>query len=69
MDRLEGIAREVPGVKHTQTMAGQSLLLSAFGSNFGSMFIILDEFSKRHEPALNGEAIAGTLRKQYAAQR
>src|SRR5262249_43662334 len=39
MDRLEVISRKAPGVKHTQIIAGQSFLLSAFGSNFGSMFV------------------------------
>ena len=50
MDRLEAIAHATPGVKHTQGMSGQSLLLSAFGSNFGSMFVILDSFDKRPVP-------------------
>ncbi|MBX6312413.1 MAG: multidrug efflux RND transporter permease subunit [Isosphaeraceae bacterium] len=68
MDRLEQIAHQVPGVKHSQAMTGQSLLLSAFGSNFGSMFLILDEFSKRRSPDLYGEAIANKLRKLYEAE-
>src|SRR6185312_1353927 len=41
MSKIETIARTVPGVKHSQAMAGMSLLLSANGSNFGSMFLIL----------------------------
>ncbi len=49
MDKAEGIARTVPGVKHTQVIAGQSLLLSANGSNFGSMFVILEPFDERRE--------------------
>jgi multidrug efflux pump len=32
-------------------MAGMSLLLSANGSNFGSMFVILDQFANRPDPA------------------
>ncbi len=39
-----------PGIKHSQTMAGQSMLLSANGSNFGSMFVMLDSFANRREP-------------------
>ena len=66
LDKIEQIARKTPGVKYTQSIAGQSLLLSAYGSNFGSMFIILDAFAKRHEPELYGEAIAAKLRKQFA---
>ena len=68
MDRIEEITHTIPGVKHTQTMTGQSLLLSAFGSNFGTMFVILDEFAKRRDPDLTGEAIAAKLRKAYTAQ-
>ena len=44
--------RTIPGVKHTQSISGQSMLLSANGSNFGSMFVILDEFEKRRDPEL-----------------
>ncbi len=54
MTNLEKIAKtEIPGVKHTQAMSGQSLLLSANGSNFGSVFIILDDFEKRPDPVID----------------
>ena len=53
MREMEVIARRTPGIKHTQVMAGQSLLLSANGSNFGSMFVILDEFAKRPNPVID----------------
>ncbi len=80
MKRLEVIARGssrryigtpwhsqgVPGVRYTQTISGQSFLLSAFGSNFGSMFIILDDFSKRRGPGLYGDDIANKLRAAFA---
>ncbi len=52
ISRMEKMAREVPGVAHTVAVSGQSFLLSAFGSNFASMFIVLDEFSKRPEPTV-----------------
>ncbi|WP_406700677.1 efflux RND transporter permease subunit [Singulisphaera sp. Ch08] len=65
MGRLEKIAHEIPGVKHTQSTSGMSLLLSANGSNFGSMFVILDEFSKRRTPDLSSDFIAKKLRERY----
>lgn len=65
MNRLEKIAHEIPGVKHTQSTSGMSLLLSANGSNFGSMFVILDEFSKRRTPNLSSDSIAKQLRERY----
>jgi len=68
MDKIEKIARTVPGTKHTQTIAGQSLLLSANGSNFGSMFVILDSFANRRTPDLYGEAIAAKLRQRFEVQ-
>jgi multidrug efflux pump len=47
MSKMEKIAKATDGVKFTQINAGQSMLLSANGSNFGSMFVILDEFANR----------------------
>ena len=43
-------ARGTPGVKHTVGVSGQSLLLNANAPNLGSMYVMLDEFSKRHGP-------------------
>src|SRR5207302_1429777 len=39
MAKVEKIAAATPGVKNTVTISGQSFVLSAFGSNFGSMFL------------------------------
>jgi multidrug efflux pump len=50
MTKIEALAHAVPGIRHSQAMTGQSLLLSANGSNFGSMFVILDSFDLRREP-------------------
>jgi multidrug efflux pump subunit AcrB len=44
MRRMQDVTRKTPGVAHTMLVSGQSLLLSAFGSNFGSMFVMLDQF-------------------------
>ncbi len=60
--RIEKIAREIPGVKHSVGVAGQSFLLGVNGSNLGSMFAVLDEFDNRHDPAKGSEAIIATLR-------
>jgi multidrug efflux pump len=48
--RLEKVARQTPGMKHTQAMSGQSFLLGANASNFGSLFLVFDEFANRPEP-------------------
>ncbi len=53
LKRLEKIAKETPGVQHTQIMSGQSFLLSATGSNFGSMIINFAPFEDRPNPFIN----------------
>jgi multidrug efflux pump len=60
MDRLETIAHDVPGVKHTQAMSGNSLVMNASGSNFASLFVVLDEFSER--PVLVSDRIFRLLK-------
>ncbi len=66
MDKCEAIAKATPGVRFTQAVTGQSLLLSANGSNFGSMFCILDPFDKRRTKDLYSEAVIAGLKKQFA---
>ena len=68
MDRCERIAKSTPGILHTQAITGQSLLLSANGSNFGSMFCIFKPFDQRKTKDLYGEAIIATLRKRFAKE-
>ncbi|HWG43515.1 MAG TPA: efflux RND transporter permease subunit [Gemmataceae bacterium] len=65
MDQAEQLVLHLPGIKHALTVSGQSFLLSANGSNFGSMFVILDDFDKRQDPHLTADAIAATLRKRF----
>src|SRR5208337_2193841 len=54
--QINEIATRTPGVSATVGITGQSLLLNAYGSNFGTMFITLDEFKNR--PAPGGFAFA-----------
>ena len=53
----------IPGVAHTITIGGQSFVQNSVGSNYGSMFVILDEFHHRHGAELSADAIAAVLRK------
>jgi multidrug efflux pump len=48
--RVEKICQTFPGVKYTVTFAGTSFLLQVNGSNFGSMFVVLDDFADRESP-------------------
>ena len=65
--QIEQIALRTPGVKNVNSVAGNSFMLSAYGSNFGSMFIILDDFSERRTPELSGDAILTKLRNDFKA--
>ena len=50
LDHIVNIARGTPGIRFTQAMTGQSMLLGANGSNFGTMFFILDPYDERPDP-------------------
>src|SRR5207253_4583801 len=59
--------RKVRPVHHCNAIAGNSFVLSAYGSNFGSMFVILDGFENRRDPKLTADAIAAGLRSKFAS--
>jgi hydrophobe/amphiphile efflux-1 (HAE1) family protein len=52
----------IPGVTHTITISGQSIVQNAIGSNYGTVWVILDEFEHRHGAEFNADAIAAKLR-------
>ena len=68
IDRINNIAHEIPGINATVGICGQSILLNAFGSNFGTMFVTLNSFEKRKTDDLYYEAIANKLRGRLAAR-
>jgi multidrug efflux pump len=63
MDRLDCLARSIPGVKHTLANSGQSFMYMANSPNWGSMFVVLDDFDKRREPRLKADAILAKLQE------
>ncbi len=67
-DHVRSICQHTRGVKHTLSVAGQSFLLSAYGSTFGSMFVILDDFCDREGAELYCDQIANVLRKRCAKE-
>ncbi len=68
MQHLDQIAQTTPGVAHTVGVTGQSILLGAVGSNFGSMFIVLDDFHHRREHTHAADAIAQAIRIRAARE-
>jgi multidrug efflux pump len=66
--KMEKLALSTPGIRYTNSVSGNSFVLSAYGSNFGSMFIILDPFHDRIGPGLSGDEIAATLRRKFTTE-
>jgi multidrug efflux pump len=67
LDGPDGVAG-VEGVAHTSAITGRAMGLDANGSNFGSVFVMLDEFGKRREPKLYSEAIIAELRRRFSKE-
>jgi multidrug efflux pump len=64
VQRIEAIALDTPGIKHTVAISGQSILLGANASNFGALYLMLDGFEERTKPGLSGDAIAAALQER-----
>ena len=52
----------IPGIAHTIAISGQSIVQNAIGSNYGTVYVILDEFHNRHGAEMNADAVAANLR-------
>src|SRR5215213_4136753 len=62
MRQIDQIVRDTPGVAHTTTVTGISFVLGATGSNFGTMFVILEPFEDRkNDRSRNGFVILRQL--------
>jgi multidrug efflux pump len=64
VQQIEQIALDTPGVKHTVAISGQSILLGANASNFGALYLMLDDFEHRRAPELSSAAIAADLEER-----
>ena len=65
MSRVETLVADVPGVRHTVALAGQSLLLNTTAPNFGSMYVMLDDFDQRSLTQRTADQIAEDLRALF----
>jgi multidrug efflux pump len=52
----------IAGIAHTIAISGQSIVQTAIGSNYGTVYVVLDEFHHRHGAELGADAIASKLR-------
>ena len=64
--QVDEIARKVPGVAHTFAISGYSTVLQANQSNLGAAFFVLDDYAKRQDPELRGEAMLASLRTAFS---
>jgi multidrug efflux pump subunit AcrB len=64
VQQIEEIALKTRGVKHSVAIAGQSILLNANASNFGALYLMLDDFENRASPRLSSSAIAAKLEER-----
>ena len=65
--KISDIGRKEPGVAAAVGIAGRSLLLNAYGSNFGTMFLTLKDFSERTSDDLYYQVILNKLRGKLGA--
>ncbi len=68
MRHVEKIAMETPGIAKVNGIVGQSFVLGANASNFGSLFVNLNEYPQRRDPKLSSDAVANELRRRFAAE-
>ncbi|HEV3260099.1 MAG TPA: multidrug efflux RND transporter permease subunit [Gemmataceae bacterium] len=66
MAQVKKITSATPGVKHVTVISGQSFALNAAGSNFGSLFVGLDDYPDRRDPSLYSETIAANLQRELS---
>ncbi len=66
IERMVEIGAAHPGIKHCSGIAGQSFVLQANGSNFGSMFVNLQDYHKRRAPNMSSMAIMGYLQQEFS---
>ena len=65
MAEVDKMCRATPGVGHSVGIAGYSVLLSATGTNYATIFVVLEDFDVRKgHPDLNGFAILFKLQAQ-----
>jgi hydrophobe/amphiphile efflux-1 (HAE1) family protein len=64
LERIDVLARSLPGITDTFTIAGMSLLYNANAPNWGSLFLILDEYDNRRTPETSMFGIIRAVRER-----
>jgi multidrug efflux pump len=66
MDQAVLVAEGTPGVRAVLAISGMSFVLGSYASNFGSMFIMLDDFDEREHPDRYNREIIAQFRKAHS---
>ena len=64
--QAEAIVQELPGMESYFSLAGQSLVSNIFGSNLGTMFVVLKPWHERHDKALHVTSLISQARARFA---
>lgn len=67
--RLSDICREIPGVGHTLSYAGYSMVVQSVSTSSGTVICPLEDFEHRHDIKLRADNIIRQLRPKLAAIR
>jgi hydrophobe/amphiphile efflux-1 (HAE1) family protein len=68
MKRVEKVALDTPGVAHTLSISGQSILMMVNSTNFASMFVVLDPFDQRVPRGQHDTEVMARLREAFAKE-
>ncbi len=66
--RAQEIARTTSGVAHAFCISGNSILLQAPCSNYGTLFMVLDPFHDRKSPELTADGVVARLQKRFRSE-
>jgi hydrophobe/amphiphile efflux-1 (HAE1) family protein len=64
--QAEAIVKELPGVENYFSLSGQSLVSNIFGSNLGTLFVVLKPWHERHDKELHVSALINQTRARFA---
>jgi multidrug efflux pump len=67
MQDVELAAAHTPGVRHTLAIAGQSLVVNARAPNFGTLYVMLDDFADRSAAGHTAESISRALEENLSS--
>ncbi len=68
MRQIEKIGLETQGIRHVAAVGGMSFALGAQGSNFGSLFVGLKDYSERRTKETSSDYIKDELQQRFSTE-